>query len=124
MKSISDVSHIGNICYQDVKMMIKRTEKTNQGKWISGFLAFMLVFSLLFSIGYIAAESDHDCSGEDCPICISLVQCEEISRLYKFAVILIVPLIYLCVDSIGHINNPETRLTAVTPVSLKVQLNN
>ncbi len=84
----------------------------------------MLVFSLLFSTIYIAVESGHDCSGEDCPICFSLVQCEEISRLYKYAAIMIIPLIYLCVSSNEHMNKPEIMFSAITPVSLKIQLNN
>ncbi len=104
--------------------MINKAENIYEGKWISVVLAFMLVFSLLFSTVYIAVESDHDCSGEDCPICFSLVQCEEISRLFKFTVILLIPLIYLCVSSIEHINKPDNNFSAITPVSLKIQLNN
>lgn len=32
-------------------------------------VVFLLVLSLLFSLGYAALESGHDCHGEDCPIC-------------------------------------------------------
>ncbi len=104
--------------------MINKAENTYERKWISGIVAFMLVFSMLFSTVYIAVESGHDCSGEDCPICFSLVQCEEIFRLFRFTVILLIPFIYLCVSSIEHINKPDNFFIAITPVSLKIQLNN
>ena len=29
----------------------------------------ILLFSLIFSFGYAALESAHDCKGEDCPVC-------------------------------------------------------
>ncbi len=39
----------------------------------------MLVFVLFFSF-YIAAEADHDCSGDDCPICACIQQCGKTLR--------------------------------------------
>lgn len=37
-------------------------------------VAFLLGFQIL-SAAYIAHEADHDCSGEECPICVQLQQC-------------------------------------------------
>ncbi len=37
----------------------------------------MMLVMVLFSAFYIAAESDHECCGEDCPICACIHQCEN-----------------------------------------------
>ena len=41
----------------------------------SGLLSAFLVAVLLFSSAFVASESDHDCSGRDCPICLELQNC-------------------------------------------------
>ncbi|MBP5404573.1 MAG: hypothetical protein J6Y74_01305 [Clostridia bacterium] len=40
-------------------------------------LLLLLILSLIFSIGYQALESMHDCHGEDCPVCkvIAVLSC-------------------------------------------------
>lgn len=40
-------------------------------------LCALLLFASLFSIFFIAAEANHDCVGEDCPICAVLAEAEE-----------------------------------------------
>ena len=37
-------------------------------------VALLLGFQV-FSTVYIAHEADHDCGGEDCPVCVQLQQC-------------------------------------------------
>ena len=39
--------------------------------------SIMLLVIMLFSSFYIAVEADHDCTGEDCPICACIQQCEN-----------------------------------------------
>lgn len=46
----------------------------------AGIMGVMMLFIVLFSAFYIAAEADHDCCGEDCPICACIHQCENILR--------------------------------------------
>ncbi len=46
-------------------------------KAAAGLLSALLLFVLLFSAFYIAEEHDHDCSGEDCPVCACILQCEN-----------------------------------------------
>ncbi len=43
----------------------------------ASLMGFLLLFVLLFSSFYIAAESQHECDGEDCHICSVLEQCEN-----------------------------------------------
>ena len=35
----------------------------------------LLLGSQILSAAYIAHEADHDCSGEECPVCVQLQQC-------------------------------------------------
>ncbi len=93
-------------------------------KQISYLLISMLVFSLLFSAVYAAIESGHDCTGEECPICFSLIQCEEIIRLLKITVILLLTTFFTQTNSVRLVNKPAFCLCELTPISLKVQLNN
>ena len=46
----------------------------------AGIMGLMMLFIVLFSAFYIAAEADHDCCGEDCPICACIHQCENTLR--------------------------------------------
>lgn len=46
----------------------------------AGIMGLMMLVIVLFSTFYIAAEADHDCCSEDCPICACIHQCEKILR--------------------------------------------
>lgn len=41
-------------------------------------LALIVLLALLSAAAYIAAEGDHDCCGEDCPVCALLSLCSGI----------------------------------------------
>lgn len=43
----------------------------------ASIIALMLLVFFLFFSFFIAVEADHDCEGEDCPICVCIQQCEE-----------------------------------------------
>lgn len=86
-------------------------------------MAFMVLAVVLFSPFFIAAHADHDCTGEDCPICEFMHQCENTVRGIGsgitaeanaiMPVITAIMLMSLCVSSFQH----------DTPVSRKVRLN-
>ncbi len=42
--------------------------------------AMILALIMLFSVLYIALESDHDCCGEGCAVCAQLQACEDLLR--------------------------------------------
>lgn len=45
--------------------------------------AVLLVFALLFSVFFIVSEADHNCIGEDCPICHQIQTCQKLlEQLY------------------------------------------
>ena len=67
------------------KKIEMRTERVNE-KFISGKIACTLtaIAAALFlcafvtcSAFFISMELDHDCEGEDCPVCSVLLQCEN-----------------------------------------------
>ncbi len=43
--------------------------KKEQNRKISLLLALMFLASLCLSVLFVHAEFDHDCTGEDCPVC-------------------------------------------------------
>ncbi len=52
----------------------------NHNKIVSSLVAMLgvaMLFVVLFSSIYVATESLHDCTGDECPICTMLHQCEN-----------------------------------------------
>ena len=49
-------------------------------------LAVTVMFVMLYSALFIAAEADHDCVGENCPICYQISVCENTLKNLSFAV--------------------------------------
>ncbi len=86
-------------------------------------MGLFLSFVVLFSAFYIAAEAEHECSGEDCPICVCIHQCEQtlhrISCGIQESVVAFVPviLLLLAVFTVMYAAVQETL------VSEKVRLN-
>ena len=86
-------------------------------------VAVLMLAALLFSAYFIARHADHHCTGEDCPVCIIMHQCESILR--GFGRIGAGSGLLLCLLPI------LTRVSVMTagcrredtPVSIKVRLN-
>ena len=53
---------------------------TKKSRFMTGLLAVVLAFVMLSSVAYIAAESDHDCTGVDCAICHQINVCENLLK--------------------------------------------
>lgn len=87
-------------------------------------IATVMLMAVVFSAFFIAAHADHDCAGEDCPICAVIHQCESMLRGIGDGAgaeaVAIVPVFALlvCLSLITYI------FTGDTPVSRKVRLNN
>lgn len=43
-------------------------------------LCMMLIFTTLFSLFFIVEETNHHCSGQDCPVCACMHQAERTLR--------------------------------------------
>ena len=90
----------------------------------AAILSLLVVFAVFFSAMFILAEADHDCSGEDCPVCRIIMLAEE--SLKKLSVIFCV--IALAVSSLLSATAPrraaDASVSRFTPVLLKVKLSN
>ena len=47
---------------------------------LSGIVCAMLVTVMLVSLFYIVKEEDHQCTGEDCPVCACIHQAKQTLR--------------------------------------------
>ena len=47
----------------------------DRNKKISMMLAIVMISLIVLSVGYIVREANHDCTGEDCPVCVQIEQC-------------------------------------------------
>ncbi len=89
-----------------------------------GIMALMMLLVLLCSVSAIAFEADHDCCGDDCPICECIEQCENVLRQVGSgavtAIISIIPFALTGTIVIFCLNFFRNE----TPVSMKIRLNN
>ena len=97
---------------------------TKRAKYMAAVMAFAVVFVMLWSSFYIVAESDHECTGENCPICEQISVCCNTIRTISSGIAAAVATVLLsCTFSrTVLLYNEET--PRYTPVSLKVKLLN
>ncbi len=97
--------------------------RSKQKRITAIILGLMVLVGMLFSAFYVVAEADHDCAGEDCPICAGLQQCEntlhQIGDGLAFQLAVIVLIVFLFVS----VCRSALRFPLETPVSRKVRLN-
>ena len=90
----------------------------------AGIMGILMLFIILFSAFYIAAEADHDCTVEDCPICACVQQCEntlhQMGDGIASCAAVIIPIVFLLV----FIFLFAPLFSQETLVSRKVRLNN
>ncbi len=90
----------------------------------AGFMGLMMLALIAFSALCFAAEAEHDCTGEDCPVCACVRQCGKALRLLGTAsaargfALLPVLAVLSAVPLSAASRDRET------PVSGKVRLNN
>ena len=57
-------------------------------KWkknMAAVLAVLVLVIMLFSVIYVATESNHQCEGSDCPICHQISICEHVLKTLSAA---------------------------------------
>ncbi len=93
-------------------------------RMITGVMVLMMLATMLFSAFFIAEEADHDCTGEDCPICTLVEQCENTLRGFGGGILSqlsgVISVLFLLITAASLI----VVLSQDTPVSRKVRLNN
>ena len=53
------------------------SEKKNRLRIAATLMAAAVLFFVMFSAFLIVHEADHDCSGDDCPVCMLIQLCED-----------------------------------------------
>ncbi len=97
---------------------------TGKKRFTAGVLAAVFFFVMLFSVCYVAAETHHDCTGENCMICYQINACIntlKITVLALTAVALALSAIYSVVTAS---KDDDSVSFDTTLVSLKVKLSN
>ena len=97
---------------------------TDKKHLVSFLLAICVTIVMLFSVLYIAAESNHDCANDSCPICYQINVCEHTLKTLSTVVTAIDTM--LTVSYWGRICMPicPNHNLLFTLVTLKVKLSN
>jgi len=92
---------------------------------IALFILIVIVTAFSMATYYIVDYTDHDCTGDGCPICMQLNECNQILRVIKHLslnestlLLLLLILFFICS------NNNYLHVSQYTLVRLKVRLNN
>ena len=90
---------------------------------IAGIIIIMMLVVVLSSSCFIAGHVDHDCAGEDCPVCAFIRQCEKVLLGYgSFTSVKAVTLPYMII--LLFLFFTVSPWIMDTPVSKKVRMNN
>ena len=90
-------------------------------KALSFAAALAVLFIMLIFSYFIAAETVHDCTGEDCPICQQLSLCEEATR--KSAPVFCAALLFTAFAAFClNLSVKERLFVHTTLITLKVKL--
>ena len=87
-------------------------------------LAVTLLFVILCSAAFIAEEANHDCAGENCPICDQISVCQNILKTFSLAVCAVALAAAFIYTLRKHIFACTDMVPSYTLVSLKVKLTN
>lgn len=90
----------------------------------AGILGMMMLIVVLFSAFCIAAETEHDCTGAECPVCIRIQQCENILHQFGNGATVQASMVLPMVIFLLLVLPVACNLTQETPVSRKIRLNN
>ncbi len=97
---------------------------TNQKRIGALMLCIGMALVLAVSAAFIIHEADHDCSGEDCPVCRMIAVNINLLRTLGLAVIAFLSLFFLLYGSSVHSwSSRYACFFSGTPVSWKVRLN-
>ena len=98
---------------------------TNGTKAAAGVMAVMMLLVMLLSSFFIAAHADHhDCTGEDCPICACIQQCENNIRGIGSSITVVSAVVLPVFIGLQLTFSGILSFQWNTPVSTKVRMNN
>lgn len=86
--------------------------------------AVLLIFALIFSVFFVAAEADHDCSGEHCAVCHQLQICQTLLEQLSAAHTASAGAAVLCFFALLLVLRTRKAIVVSSPVLLRVKLLN
>lgn len=96
----------------------------NRNRIIALLLAVIVLFVMAFSLAVVAAEADHECCGEDCPICEIIAICENNIKGLSLILVFVSLMVALALMRTFLRDTRAFHCQSQTPVSLKVKLTN
>ena len=87
-------------------------------------LGVLLLSVMLLSAAFLAAEADHDCTGEDCPVCACMQLCERTLHNLSDGAALQAAVVVSVIFALVSGSLPFPGFSRETPVSRKIRLNN
>ncbi len=87
--------------------------------WSIGVL-MLLVF--VYAQYFIISEQNHDCSGEECPICSCIRQCDSVLHQFSNGALIQVAVVLSVLFLIFTVSKPTFMGREMTLVSVKVRL--
>jgi len=93
-------------------------------KVISILAALLIVATMFFSALFISSNINHDCTGENCPICEQMQVADNVLTKLSLAIISTVIVLYLCVQAQDVVADISNVITYLSPVRLKVKMLN
>ena len=85
-------------------------------------LAFLFVLAFLLSQVYLIVEADHDCEGDDCPICQVIAAIGNTRKSVFLLAVISLLAAALRRGFVGALSYTDRGFFQTTPVSLKVKL--
>ena len=84
--------------------------------------AVVLIIAMLFSVLFIAHETEHECTGADCQVCMKIDACENAIKNISGAVAAAAALAAVCYVFVRTLLPMRSFCAASSPVTLKVKL--
>ena len=84
----------------------------------------LIALAMLSSAAFVAAEADHDCTGEGCEICCAISLCVNIFKSITATFTAAAALAFALYGIISAIGSFKLLTATETPVSLKTKLLN
>lgn len=87
-------------------------------------VSMWLVFGVILSAFFISAEYDHDCTGDECPICQIITVCENFVKNAGTALAVVTALFAVIFAAVRALVKECDELLVDTLITRKVRLNN
>lgn len=104
--------------------MIRGSRSGKRIEITAGIIILLMLFVVLFSSFYIASETDHECEGERCSVCECIEQCEAVLGHISSCGLIVLAAASAVILVCAVLFSGREVLSASTPVSMKIRLNN